>query len=112
MIARFYFSDGSTREIGHSQSARGIVKQINGELQRPIRVEFIDGVAELQLERWKQYCESAVATTSATKIRDPYRRSKFDEKRIGRIAEDEICDWSPTRFTAIANLKLESDGAA
>ena len=64
MIARFHFSDGSTKDMLERSAVRGLAKTIRGKHERPVKVEFIDQVADLNRDRWKAHCQSAVAQSN------------------------------------------------
>jgi hypothetical protein len=61
VIARFHFSNGFTLSIRESQAVIGLTKNINGNLERPTSVEFIEQVEDLRRRSWQRDCESAIS---------------------------------------------------
>jgi hypothetical protein len=71
VIARFFYSDGSFRDVKPFGSVRGLSSMIGGVYERPARVEFQGGgVGEHQYRDWVDQCHRAVLGGQVARVAD------------------------------------------
>jgi hypothetical protein len=71
VIARFFYSDGSFRDVKPFGSVRGLSSMIGGVYERPSRVEFQGGgVGEHQYRDWVDQCHRAVLGGQVARVAD------------------------------------------
>lgn len=69
MIARFFYSNGSFRDVLPFGSVLGLSRMIGGVYERPSRVEFQGGgVGEHQYQAWVDDCHRAVRIDEVARV--------------------------------------------